>query len=245
MGAEHGARHLVDDGAELFLAARDVDEQRADGGAHALHLPSQARQLAFRFQRQGRVEIAAREAVGEGGQGAQRAVQAAAQEGQDQRQRDHHLHRQHQRVVELLAVQGFLALQVVHLDGHLPDRLAAHHDLALGAQHPAQRTRRRMGVDQAGVGRAAGHAAHLDPHHRGVAHHRVDQRARGVGVHVPERFLDAEGEDLGVALQGGVEFGDGGAAFLHRQQQVAGGQGRDHQAAHHHDDERAVDRAAV
>jgi hypothetical protein len=56
--------------------------------------------------------------------------------------------------------------------------------------------------------------------HGRVAHHRFDQRAGGVGIHVPQRFLHAEGEDVGVALQGLVEHCARGLALLHADQEI-------------------------
>jgi hypothetical protein len=81
--------------------------------------------------------------------------------------------------------------------------------------------------------------------HGRVAHHRFDQRARGVGIHVPQRFLHAEGEDVGVALQGFVQVRARGLALLHPDQEVAADQGRHREAAEHHQQQRAVQRAPV
>ncbi len=240
-GPEHGARHLGDDAAELLLAPRDVGEQVANGHPHGFHLGAQAAQLAGHVEHQRGVEVAAREAVGKAGQGAQRRVQALAQESEDQQQRHGDLHRQHQRVVALLVAQFALAAQVVHLDGHVADALALHHDPALGAQHVATGALGRAHVDETVVGQAA----HLDAHHGGIAHDRVDQRARGLGIHVPERLLHAQRQDLGVALQGFVEFGDRVLAFLHDQQEIAGHQRRHHQAADDDHQHGRIDRLDV
>jgi hypothetical protein len=77
-------------------------------------------------------------------------------------------------------------------------------------------------VDELGVGLADVPARAA----RRVAHHRFDQRAGGVGIHVPQRFLHAQREDVGVALQGFVRASRAPTALLHADQEVAADQGR-------------------
>jgi hypothetical protein len=240
-GAEHGARHLRNDRAEALLAPADVLEQVGDRDAHAFQLPAEPAQFVVRGQRERRIEFAARQAVGKAHQGAQRGQQAPPQQDQDQQQRHGQLDRQHQRVAQLLGAQRLLAAAVVHFDGDVADRLAVDHHLALGAQHvPAWRS-----------GNAALHeialglGAHMHVHDGRVAHQRIDERAGRVHVHVPQRFLHAQCEDVGVTLQGVVQFAAGGLPFLYADQQVAAHDGRHRKAAEHHHEQCGVQGAAI
>jgi len=239
--AEHRARDLGHDAAEAFFAPADVLEQLADRDAHALELASQAAQLVVRGQRQRGVEAAACKVVGKAHQRAQRRHQAALEQQHEQQQRHRHLPGQHHRVAPLLGAQLLLAVAVVHLDQHPSDRLAAHHDLALAAQQPAGRPDGRVAVDDIGV--VLGAYAHV--HHGRVAHQRIDQRARRIGIHVPQRLLHAQRQDVGIALQILLQTAARRLLFLHAEQQVAAEGSRDGQAAERHQQQRAVQRTAI
>ncbi len=178
---EHGARHLGDDGPELLLAPADVGEQLADRRAHALHLAAQAPQLVAGRQRQRGIEIAARQPVGETGEGAQGRQQPAPDQERDQEQRHAQLDRQHQRVVALLGAQVLQGEVVAHFDQHVADRLPTDHHVALGAVETLTGRRRRTAVDH----RRLRQVAHRDAHDGRVAHEGIEQRTHGFDVHVP------------------------------------------------------------
>jgi hypothetical protein len=81
--------------------------------------------------------------------------------------------------------------------------------------------------------------------HGTVAHHRFDQRMGRFGIHVPEGFLHAQRQDVGIALQGFVEGGARRLLLVHANQQIRADNRRNHQAAEYHQQQGAIDGQAI
>ena len=239
--AEDGARHLRDDGAETLFALPNILEQLANGRAHLLKLGRQATQLVIAVRGQRRVKIAVRQAVGKARQAAQGFQQAAVQEQHDQRHRHGQLCAQHENIGPLLFAQLLLAARIVHLDDDVADAFTAHEDVALGAVQIAHGPLRRLQANEFRVALPQ----HLHQQHGAVAHHRLDQRMGRFRIHVPQRFLHAQRQDVGIALQGFVQAGARRLAFMHADQQIAAENGGHDQATKHHQQQGAIDRRAV
>ncbi|MNN09534.1 hypothetical protein D3C81_1224190 [compost metagenome] len=239
--AEDGARHLRDDGAETLFTLAHILEQLADGRAHLLELGRQATQLVIAVRCQRRVEIAVRQAVGKARQAAQGFQQAAVQEQHDQRHRHGQLRAQHENIGYLLFAQFLLAARVVHLDDDVADAFAAHEDVAPGAVQIAHGPLRRLQADEFRVALPQ----HLHQQHGTVAHHRLDQRMGRFRIHVPQRLLHAQRQDIDIALQGFVQAGARRLALMHADEHIAAEDGGHDKAAKYHQQQGAIDRRAV